>query len=111
MWQIAAQALLGGVLVVVFALLSEIVSPKRFGGLLSAAPAIALGTLVVTVLVTGAPKAAAAAHGMIAGAVGFTAYALTAALLLHRMHPLAGAAAGLVVWAGVAALAYPLVPA
>ena len=42
---LALKALNGGLFVVAFALLAEMLKPKRFSGLFSAAPSIALGCL------------------------------------------------------------------
>ena len=60
------KGLAGGGLVVTFALLSEGLSPKRFAGLFSAAPAVALAGLTVTLLDKGAHSAHESATGMVA---------------------------------------------
>src|SRR5438270_13441080 len=80
------KGLFGGCLVAVFALLSESVSPKRFGGLFGAAPAVAIAGLAITLLDKGARDAHLSAVGMIAGAVGMIAYAAVAVPLLRRMR-------------------------
>ncbi len=54
---LAVKALAGGGLVVAFALLSEALSPKRFAGLFSAAPAVALAGLSVVLLDKGSHAA------------------------------------------------------
>jgi uncharacterized membrane protein (GlpM family) len=90
---LAAKGLAGGLLVVAFAVLSEGLSPKRFAGLFSAAPAVAIAGLTITVLDKGAHDAHESAAGMIAGGVGMVAYAAAVAALLLRTR--AGVAAGL----------------
>jgi uncharacterized membrane protein (GlpM family) len=101
---LAIKAVVGGCLVAGFALLSEGLSPKRFAGLFSAAPAVAIASLAVTLLSKGSHDAHRAATGMIAGAVGMIAYAIAVIPLLRRAR--AGAAAGLALgaWTAVAVI-------
>jgi uncharacterized membrane protein (GlpM family) len=101
---LAVKGLAGGVLVVAFALLSQGLEPKRFAGLLSAAPAVALAGLAVTLLDKGAHDAHQASIGMIAGAVAMAAYAAAVIPLLRRVRASVAAGAALVVWTGVAAI-------
>ena len=89
---------------VAFALLSEVLSPKRFAGLFSAAPAVALAGLTIVVLDTGAHDAHENTVGMIAGAIGMIAYSAAAARLLRRMHASRAAAGALAAWFLVAAV-------
>jgi uncharacterized membrane protein (GlpM family) len=104
-----AKGLAGGLLVVCFALLSEGLSPKRFAGLFSAAPAVALAGLTIAVLGKGAHDAHESATGMIAGATGMVAYAATVVPLLRRVRALRAAVAALGAWLLVAAVvALPL---
>jgi uncharacterized membrane protein (GlpM family) len=104
-----AKGAAGGLLVVAFALLSEGLSPKRFAGLFSAAPAVALAGLTISVLDKGAHDAHESAAGMIAGAAGMMAYAAAVVPLLRRTQALKAAALSLGAWVAVAALvALPL---
>jgi hypothetical protein len=105
---IAIKGLVGGGLVVAFALLSEGLSPKRFAGLFSAAPAVAIAGLTVVVIGESTHKAHENAIGMIAGSVGMVAYATAAVPLLRRKR--AGLAAGLALAAWTAAAALAAVP-
>ena len=98
------KGLAGGTLVVVFALLSEGLSPKRFAGLFSAAPAVALAGLTIVLLDKGAHEAHENAVGMIAGSAGMVAYAALAVGLLRRMRASLAALAALSAWAIVAAV-------
>jgi uncharacterized membrane protein (GlpM family) len=94
----------GGMLVVAFALLSEGLSPKRFAGLFSAAPAVALAGLSIVVLDKGAHDAHQNAVGMIAGGAGMVAYAALAVSLLRRMRASRAALVALSAWFVVAAV-------
>ena len=106
---LALKGLAGGALVVSFALLSEGLRPKRFAGLFSAAPAVAIPSLIIVVLDKGAAEAHRSALGMIAGGAGMVAYALAVIPLLHRLPASRAAAAALGAWALVAAVvAVPL---
>jgi len=102
---VAVKGLAGGTLVVLFALLAEGLRPKRFAGLFSAAPAVALVGLTITLLDKGPHQAHESAAGMIAGGAGMVAYAVAAVSLLRRVRAARASAAGLLAWAGVSALA------
>ena len=92
-----------------FALLSQGLKPKRFAGLFSAAPAVALAGMTVVLVDKGHHAVHDNAVGMLAGGVGMVAYAAAVMLLLRRMSAPAASAAALAVWTLVAALvALPL---
>src|SRR5437588_857218 len=95
---LAIKGLAGGLLVVAFALLSEALEPKRFAGLFSAAPAVAIAGLSVALLDKGGHDAHQSAVGMIAGSAGMIAYAACAILLLRRTKASRAALAGLLPW-------------
>lgn len=105
------KALAGGLLVVAFAVLAETITPKRLAGVLSAAPSVALGSLVVTVAMKGSGDARLAAVGMTAGALAFTGYCLVAVPALTRLGAVRGSAAALVVWFALAFALLAMVPA
>lgn len=94
----------GGSLVVVFALISQGLTPKRYAGLFSAAPAVAIAGLTIVVLDKGVHDAHQNSIGMIAGSAGMVAYAAAVVPLLRRMRALHAAVAGMGVWAVVAAV-------
>jgi uncharacterized membrane protein (GlpM family) len=101
------KGLAGGGLVLAFALISESLSPKRFAGLFSAAPAVALAGLTIVLLDKGAHEAHQNAVGMLAGSAGMVAYAALAISLLRRMpasRAAAGAMVGWILGAGVVAV-------
>ena len=101
---LAIKGLAGGTLVLAFALLSQGLEPKRFAGLLSAAPAVALAGLAVTLLDKGAHDAHQASAGMIAGAAGMAVYAAAVIPLLRRTRASVASMAALGVWTVVAAV-------
>lgn len=102
---LAAKGLAGGLLVVAFALLSEGLGPKRFAGLFSAAPAVAIAGLSIVLLDKGSHDAHQNAAGMIAGSAGMVAYAAAVVPLLRRVGASAAAAMALGAWTALAALA------
>src|SRR5205807_1800795 len=70
---LVVRVLLGGTLVVAFALLSDALKPKTFAGLFSGAPSVATASLLVTGLATGAAKDEKYAMGMIGAAISLVA--------------------------------------
>jgi Protein of unknown function (DUF3147) len=84
--QLITKAIAGGALVVAFALIGEAAHPKRFAGLFSSAPAVALASLIVLVVARGTHDARSASLGMIAGAVGMVACCLVAVRVVPRLH-------------------------
>jgi uncharacterized membrane protein (GlpM family) len=98
------KGLAGGLLVVAFALLSQVLSPKRFAGLFAAAPAVALAGLTIVLLDKGTTDAHHEAVGMLAGSAGMVAYAAVVVPLLRRRPAWRAAAEALTVWAAAAAV-------
>jgi uncharacterized protein DUF3147 len=107
--EVALKALVGGLFVLAFAALAQVLAPKRFAGVFSAAPSVALGGLLVTAAFSGTPDVALSARGMAVGAVAFTVYCLAVVPLLRRLGAWRGSFAALGVWAVVAALGYAVV--
>jgi hypothetical protein len=107
--EIALKALAGGLLVVAFAALAQMLTPKRFAGIFSAAPSVALGGLLVTAIFSTHRDIALSGQGMAVGAVAFTVYCLLAISLVRRLGPWVGSAAALVGWGLVAAIGYAVV--
>ncbi|MGI8572935.1 MAG: DUF3147 family protein [Solirubrobacteraceae bacterium] len=101
---LAVKGLAGGTLVTAFALLSQGLSPKRFAGLFSAAPAVAIVGLTIALLDKGAHEAHQSAVGMLAGAAGMIAYAALAVSLLKRLRASRAALVSLTAWFVVAAV-------
>lgn len=95
--------LVGGAVVSFFAVLAEMLRPKSFAGLFSAAPSIALATIGITIARHGAQYAATESRAMPLAAVGFFCYSSACAWLLMRkkVRALAATAALLPVWFGI----------
>jgi hypothetical protein len=106
---IVAKTLFGGVLVLVFAALSETLKPKRFAGILAAAPSVAIAGLAVGALSKGPADQANAAQTMIAGAVALVVYAAVAIVTLRKFGALKGASIAGIAWVLVAVGLYPVV--
>ena len=82
--EIALKAVAGGVFVLAFAALAQTIKPKRFAGVFSAAPSVAIGSLLVTTVFKGAPDVVASARGMAVGAVAFFVYCVAVVALIRR---------------------------
>jgi uncharacterized membrane protein (GlpM family) len=95
---------IGGLVVSLFSLISDLLKPKTFAGLFGAAPSIALATLGLTVLKEGKQFAAVEAHTMVLGAIALFAYSLTLSyvILRFRFPTLPLALLGLGFWFAVA---------
>lgn len=89
---------------VLFTLISESLAPKRFAGLFSSAPAVALVGLAVTIVDKGAHDAHQSAVGMLAGSAGMIAYAAVSVWLLKRLRASRAAVVALGAWAVAAGL-------
>jgi hypothetical protein len=91
---------IGGAVVSFFAVLAEMLRPKSFAGLFSAAPSIALATIGITIARHGVNFAAAESHTMIFGAAGFFCYASACSwILMHKkIRTLTATATLLPVW-------------
>jgi Protein of unknown function (DUF3147) len=94
---------IGGTVVSIFALLSDLFQPKRFAGLFGAAPSVALATLTLTVLAHGKAYASEEARSMAVGAIAFFVYAYAVCQTLFRLKctPLAATTMLLCAWLGV----------
>ena len=67
--QILIRVIVGGIIVSIFAVLSDTLKPKSFAGLFGAAPSVALATIVLTVAKEGRNHTAIEARSMILSAV------------------------------------------
>jgi uncharacterized membrane protein (GlpM family) len=110
MVEVALKALFGGLFVVLFALISEVTTPKRFAGIFSAAPSVALGSLAVTLVAKGEHDVRAAAAGMAVGAIALLVYSTVVVPALRRFGALAGAAIAVIPWVLVAGAGAWLLP-
>lgn len=94
----------GGVIVSAFAILGDMLRPKSFGGLLGAAPSVALATLGIAVVHHGPQYAAAESWTMIYGAVALACYSIAVCQLLvrFRFSALPATIIASVVWLAIA---------
>jgi uncharacterized membrane protein (GlpM family) len=104
MMDLLIRFLVGGAVVSVFAMLGDVLRPKSFAGLFSAAPSIALATVTLTIHKDGKFYAAHEAASMLLGAAAFLLYAAAASFVLRRcrMSALVAASVLMPVWLGVA---------
>jgi hypothetical protein len=103
------KAVNGGVFVVAFALIGEIAVPKRFAGLFSAAPSIALANLLVIIVAKGASDARDQSTGMIVGAVALAIVCAIGLVAVRRLHATRGSVLMCATWLLLATAGYLLV--
>src|SRR5581483_773426 len=87
MSELIIRFLVGGVVVSFFAILGDVLYPKGFAGLFSAAPSVALATLALTIYKDGKFYAAQEGKTMLLGCAGFLVYALLVRFVLRRYTP------------------------
>ena len=80
----ALRFVIGGSVVSLFALLSDLLKPKSFAGIFGAAPSVALATLALTISSKGSQYAAEELRATSCGAIAFFVYASTVSWLLMR---------------------------
>ena len=104
--QLLWRFLLGGALVSLFALLGDVLRPKRLAGIFGGAPSVALATLALTAYESGAAIASLEARSMILSSVGFILYVCIAQRLLAtaRWSALLVSLGAIAIW-GVVAIA------
>lgn len=102
---ICVKAVDGGLFVALFAILGEMLQPKRFAGIFGASPAVALANLLVIAVVKGDASARYAATGMIAGAVALAVACAAAIPAVRRWGAVRGSAVLWGVWILVGAAA------
>ncbi len=96
------RGLAGGALVLVFAQMAEVVSPKAFSGLFAAAPSVAVASLAITAASEGAKTARQDSIGMVVGGIAMAACCVVAVVAIPRVQALRGSAASWVAWLVVA---------
>lgn len=82
MEDLLARFLVGGLVVSTFAVLGDILKPKSFAGLFSAAPSVALASIGLAVAKHGHSYVAEEASSMLLGAAAFVLYAWSVSRLL-----------------------------
>ncbi len=106
--QYLAKFVAGGLLVCIFAVISQICMPKQFSGIFSTAPSVLLAGLAVTLVTKGATYAMLTAEGAIAGAIGLIFYCVMATPMLKRHQALVGSILSLSAWFLVSFCAFAL---
>jgi uncharacterized membrane protein (GlpM family) len=98
--------LLGGAMVSLFALLGDVLRPRRLAGIFGGAPSVALATLALTGYKSGPAIASLEARSMVLSGLGFVLYVYVAARLLAsgRWSALLVSLGALPIW-GLVALA------
>lgn len=96
------KGLAGGAFVVLFSLLAKSVQPRMFSGLFAAAPSVAAASLLTVAMLQDQPAVAArSAAGMVAGAVGMSAYCGAALYTMPRLGAWPGTLLPWLAWAVV----------
>jgi uncharacterized membrane protein (GlpM family) len=97
--------LVGGIVVSIFAILGDILRPKSFAGLFSAAPTIALVTLGMAFQNENPDYVSLQAQAMIFGSIALAIYGFLVCQLLMRRRWHAGLASSvaLIAWFGMSA--------
>jgi hypothetical protein len=98
---LALRGLAGGALVVIFALIGEVATPKAFSGLFSAAPSVAVASLAITIVAENSGKARQASIGMVIGGVAMAVCCILAVAAIPRIRSLWGSLAAWVGWVAV----------
>jgi uncharacterized membrane protein (GlpM family) len=98
--EIVIRFLIGGLVVSIFAMISDALRPKSFAGLFGAAPSVALATLGLAFSKHGGNYVAIEGRSMILGSIALAAYSFVVCQLLIRAEwsALKATLAALAVW-------------
>ena len=104
MKELIVRFLIGGFVVSMFSIISDLLKPKTFAGLFGAAPSVALASLGLTVLMQERATGATEARSMILGAAALFVYASVMSRIMLRFRPsgLSVFLPGLLLWLAVA---------
>lgn len=100
------KAVNGGLFVVLFSVIAEMLKPKRFAGLFSAAPSVALANLIVVIVAKGHGEGIANTRGMVIGGLAFSLSCLIGVVAVRRWRALAGSSVLMLVWLALALPGY-----
>src|SRR5438552_1677578 len=95
---LAVKALNGGVFVVLFALVGEVLVPRRFSGVFAAAPSVALANLTVIGFTKGTHVIAIEGTGMVVGAAALVIACVAGGWFVARWKALRGSIAMCGTW-------------
>lgn len=96
------KGLIGGCVVTAFAVVGEVMRPRKVAGVTSGAPSVAIASLAVTTVAVGASAAASQALGMTAGAAALLVWCLCGLDTIKRFGALKGSVLATVAWLGTA---------
>lgn len=102
---LVVRAVFGGAMVVGFALVGEVVKPKRFAGIFGAAPSVAFANLALVAAVQGVPKAMIESRGMIGGGVAMVVACAVGIVSVRRLRAVRGTIVMVLAWIAVAVVA------
>jgi hypothetical protein len=100
--ELGLKGLNGGLFVVAFALVGEVARPKRYAGIFSAAPSVALANLLVVIMMKGDKQGVDNAVGMLVGGVAMVVACLAGIRLVRQRGALLGSVQACAVWLVVA---------
>lgn len=102
--ELGIRFLVGGIVVSVFSVIGDVITPKSFAGIFSAAPSVALATVGLTLFVHGGSYAGTEGRSMVVGGLALLIAGLVAGWLILRRHVNALTSAGVswLVWLAVA---------
>lgn len=95
---IIIKGLVGGAMVVLFAAIGEALRPRGLAGLTSAAPSVAVASLLVALVTSGVSAAYDLSLGMIAGAAAMGVWCLVGIEAIKRLGALRGSMITSGVW-------------
>ena len=95
---IVLKGLAGGVMVVVFSAIGEMVQPRALAGISSGAPSIAIAGLLIALLFSGVAAAVDLTLGLIAGAAALILWCLVGIDAVKRFGALRGSVVTTGVW-------------
>lgn len=102
--ELLLRFLIGGIVVSIFSVIGDVIKPKSFSGIFSAAPSVALATVGLTLVIHGGSYAGIEGRSMLVGGLALFMAGLVVAWLMLRRHVDAMVAAGAswIAWAVVA---------
>lgn len=96
--EIVLKAIAGGLFVVLFSLVGEVLRPKGFAGVFAAAPSVAIASLALTAHSKGTDAVRMSGQGMLVGAIALTGCCLVCVAVVPRLRALRGSLAGIATW-------------
>jgi hypothetical protein len=106
--ELVIRFIIGGLVVSAFSVIGDVLKPKTFAGIFSAAPSVALATLGLTFFSKGGAYAGLEGRSMLAGAAALLVFSLLSgtSLLKQSWNALAVASSAGVAWLIVAFALY-----